>query len=145
MEIRIVKLVDSAVLPSYETIGSAGMDLTTTEGIVLKPGEIQLVPTGLAMAIPRGYEGQIRSRSGLALNGVVVANAPGTIDSDYRGEVRVILRNVTNEFVSLTKGSRIAQLVVASVTNVIWEETDELSDTIRGQGGFGSTGGHDGG
>ena len=141
MEIRIQKLHEKAILPKYETKGSSGMDIACLEDIILKPGEIMLVRTGLAMEIPQGYEGQIRSRSGLSLNGVVVANSPGTIDSDYRGEVRVILRNVTNEFVALGAGARIAQLIVAPTTNVLWEVTDGgLSETLRGEAGFGSTG-----
>lgn len=139
MEIKIQKLHKNAKLPAYETIGSAGMDLSCLEDIILKPGETMLVPTGLAMEIPRGYEGQVRSRSGLALNGVVVANSPGTIDSDYRGEVRVILRNVTGDYVALGAGTRIAQLVIAPVVPVIWEEAEDLSKTERGDGGFGST------
>jgi len=140
MEIRIKRLHKDAVLPSYETKGSAGMDLTTIEQVILSPGETQLVRTGLSLSIPQGYEGQIRSRSGLALNGVVVANSPGTIDSDYRGEVRVLLRNVTSGFAPIAEGTRVAQLIVAPVTNVIWEEANELSETDRGSGGFGSTG-----
>jgi dUTP pyrophosphatase len=140
MEIKIQKLNPDAILPSYETPGSAGMDLSATEDVIMTPGETLLVPTGLSLAIPMGYEGQIRSRSGLALNGVVVANSPGTIDSDYRGEVRIILRNVTPNIVALAKGQRIAQLIIAPVIPVLWEETDELDKTSRADGGFGSTG-----
>ena len=140
MEIKIQKLHKDAVLPSYESNGAAGMDLTTIEQVILSPGETQLVRTGLSLSIPMGYEGQIRSRSGLALNGVVVANSPGTIDSDYRGELRVLLRNVTSGFAPIAEGTRVAQLIIAPVEHVIWEETNELSETSRGSKGFGSTG-----
>lgn len=140
MEIRIVKLHKDAVIPEYQTMGSAGMDLSNIEQVILKPGETMAVRTGLSIAIPRGHEGQIRSRSGLALNGVVVSNSPGTIDSDYRGELRVLLRNTTLDYAALAKGSRVAQLIVSPVTQVIWEETNELDSTTRGSQGLGSTG-----
>jgi len=140
MEIKIQRLHKDAVLPKYESKGAAGMDLSIIEDVILKPGETFLCPTGLSLHIPTNYEGQIRSRSGLALNGIVVANSPGTIDSDYRGEVRVILRNVTNEYVALGAGTRVAQLIIAPVMPVTWEETDGLSETDRGSKGFGSTG-----
>jgi len=130
-------------LPAYATTHSAGMDLCAaiTQDIVLKPMERKLVPTGLAIALPDGFEAQVRPRSGLALkNGVTVANAPGTIDADYRGEVCVILINLGTEDFVVTPGARIAQMVIAEYARANWQVTDELSDTDRGTGGFGSTG-----
>ena len=128
-------------LPRYETAGSAGMDLRADEPFALAPGERRLVPTGLALEIPPGHEGQVRPRSGLAArHGVALVNAPGTIDSDYRGEVQVVLVNLGQAPVSFARGDRIAQLVVAPVTRVTLEVTDDLTATGRGAGGFGSTG-----
>jgi dUTP pyrophosphatase len=128
-------------LPRYQTAGSAGMDLRADEPVDLAPGERRLVPTGIAVAIPPGWEGQVRPRSGLALKlGLGVANAPGTIDSDYRGEVGVILVNWGQERVRLPRGERIAQLVLAQVTQGSLVEVAVLPDTGRGGGGFGSTG-----
>ena len=130
-------------LPRYETAGSAGLDLRADEPVSLAPGERRLVPTGLAVEIPRGHEGQVRPRSGLALRlGVGMVNAPGTIDSDYRGEVGVILVNHGREPVSFARGERIAQLVVAPVVRAELVLVDELADSDRGAGGFGSTGKH---
>ena len=128
-------------LPRYQTEGAAGMDLRADEPIDLAPGERRLVPTGIAVAIPPGFEGQVRPRSGLALKlGIGLVNAPGTIDSDYRGEVGVILVNFGAQAVSLARGERIAQLVVAPVARATVQEVTELPGTGRGGGGFGSTG-----
>lgn len=132
-------------LPAYETADAAGMDLRAAVGadetVTLKPGARLAVPTGLSMAIPSGFEGQVRPRSGLALkSGVTVANAPGTVDADYRGEVKVILVNLGEEDFHIRRGDRIAQLVIAPVIQAAWAETDSLDDTARGAGGFGSTG-----
>jgi dUTP pyrophosphatase len=130
-------------LPAYATASSAGLDLAAaiSEDIVLAPGERRAVPTGLAIALPDGYEAQVRPRSGLALNyGVTVLNSPGTIDADYRGEVRVILINLGAEAVTLTRGQRIAQLILAPVARLAWQEAAELPESERGTGGFGSTG-----
>jgi dUTP pyrophosphatase len=131
-------------LPAYATAGSAGCDLmaAVAEDLVLAPGARALVPTGIAIALPPGTEAQVRPRSGLALrHGVTCLNTPGTIDSDYRGEVGVILINHGAEPFRITRGLRIAQLVVAPVSRVAWTEVDALPDTARGAGGFGSTGG----
>ncbi|MDB5572617.1 MAG: deoxyuridine 5-triphosphate nucleotidohydrolase Dut [Hyphomicrobiales bacterium] len=132
-------------LPRYQTAGAAGMDLCAAlpagAQLVLEPGARELVPTGLAMAVPVGLEGQVRPRSGLAArHGVTVLNAPGTIDSDYRGEVGVILINHGAEPFLIQRGDRIAQLVIAPVVQVDWNEIDSLPDSRRGGGGFGSTG-----
>ena len=130
-------------LPRYETALSAGMDVRANldEPIVLKPLARALVPTGLFVELPAGYEMQVRPRSGLAAKyGLTVLNAPGTVDADYRGEVKVILANLSADEFVINDGERIAQLVVAQHSQVEWEETDELSDTSRGAGGFGSTG-----
>ncbi len=132
-------------MPVYETVGSAGMDLRAAveEGklLVLAPGERTAVPTGLAIALPQGFEGQVRPRSGLALrHGVTQLNTPGTIDADYRGEVMVILVNHGTEPFTVGRGDRIAQLVVAPVTRATWREAETLEATARGDGGFGSTG-----
>ena len=140
----------SLPLPTYETTGAAGADIRASletndriGGLMLAPGARALIPTGLSMAIPFGYEAQIRPRSGLAFkHGVTVANAPGTIDSDYRGELKVILINHGAGDFAIQRGDRIAQLVLASVTQAAWEEVGELDTTTRGAGGFGSTGGH---
>jgi len=130
-------------LPSYATPGSAGCDLRAAvgESLTLLPGGRALVPTGIAVAIPSGYEGQVRMRSGLALrHGLTLLNGPGTIDSDYRGEIGVILANLGSEPVTLARGDRIAQLVIAPVARVCLEKTGELPATSRHTGGFGSTG-----
>ena len=130
-------------LPRYETALSAGMDVRAnlSEPIVLKSLERALVPTGLYVELPAGYEMQVRPRSGLAAKyGLTVLNSPGTIDADYRGEVKVILANLSAEDFTINDGERIAQLVVAQHAQVEWEEAEELSDTSRGAGGFGSTG-----
>lgn len=132
-------------LPAYGTSGSAGMDVraavTDGEPMVLAPGERALVPTGLSVAIPEGYEIQVRPRSGLAAkHGVTCLNTPGTIDSDYRGELKVILINLGAEPFKVLRGERIAQLVLAPVTRLAWSEVDALDETARGARGFGSTG-----
>ena len=130
-------------LPRYETGGSAGLDLRADEPVALAIGERKLVPTGLAVEIPPGFEGQVRPRSGLALRlGVGMVNAPGTIDSDYRGEVGVILVNHGREPVAFARGERIAQLVIAPVARAELVLVDELAGSDRGHGGFGSTGKH---
>jgi dUTP pyrophosphatase len=128
-------------LPAYATDGAAGLDLRADEAVVLAPGERALVPTGLHLAIPPGFEGQVRPRSGLALRqGVTCLNSPGTIDSDYRGEVGVILANLGQKPVALARGDRIAQLVIARVEHAELLEGVSLPPTGRGQGGFGHTG-----
>ena len=130
-------------LPAYATPGSAGLDLLAaiSDDISLAPGSRVLMPTGLAIALPEGYEAQVRPRSGLALkNGVTVLNSPGTIDADYRGEIGVILINHGDAPFVVTRGMRIAQLIVAPVTQLSWVETTELPTTTRGTGGYGSTG-----
>jgi dUTP pyrophosphatase len=128
-------------LPRYESDGAAGLDLRADETFALAPGERRLVPTGLAVAIPPGYEGQVRPRSGLAArHGVGMVNAPGTIDSDYRGEVAVVLVNHGQAEVAFSRGDRIAQLVIAPVVRVELELVEALAETGRGGGGFGSTG-----
>lgn len=129
--------------PLYATTGSAGCDLraAVTNPLTLSPGQRALVPTGFRMALPQGYEAQVRPRSGLAIGqGVTVVNAPGTIDSDYRGEVKVALINLGQEPFVVERGARIAQMVVAPVTRANWLFVPQLDDTIRGAGGFGSTG-----
>lgn len=130
-------------LPAYATDGAAGMDVVSAEDVTIRPGERHAVATGLSMAIPTGYEIQVRPRSGLALkHGITVPNTPGTIDSDYRGELKAILINHGSEPFAIHRGDRVAQLVLAPVTRAVWEEVEELDETARGSGGFGSTGGH---
>lgn len=142
MEVKIVNKSNHR-LPEYTTPSSAGMDLkaNTTEPIVLGPLERQMVPTGIYIALPEGYEAQVRPRSGLAAKyGVTVANAPGTVDADYRGEIKVILINLSNEKFVVNPGDRIAQLVIAKYERVEWDEVATLDETERGEGGFGHTG-----
>lgn len=130
-------------LPNYETIASAGMDLRAniTQSITLKPLERAIIKTGLFMALPIGYEAQVRPRSGLAAkNGITVLNAPGTIDADYRGEIGVILVNLSNDDFVIQNGERIAQMIITKHERAEWIEVQELTETSRGQGGFGSTG-----
>ena len=145
LNVRIERLphAQGLPLPAAATAGSAGCDLAAAieDELVLAPGQRQLVPTGFAIALPEGYEGQVRGRSGLALrHGIVLPNAPGTIDADYRGEISVILMNLGDEPFRIRRGDRIAQLVVAAVTRVAWEEVGGLDETPRGAGGFGHTG-----
>ena len=128
-------------LPTHATAGAAGADIVSAEDTTIQPGGIHAVATGIALAIPEGFEGQVRPRSGLALkHGVTVLNAPGTIDADYRGEVKVILINHGPEPFRIARGDRVAQLVVAAVAPVRFERVEALPDTARGEGGFGSTG-----
>jgi len=130
-------------LPSYATAQSAGMDLLAAidDPISLAPGKRAMVPSGLAMALPAGFEAQVRPRSGLAAkHGITVLNTPGTIDADYRGEVKVILINLGDEEFVINRGERIAQVIIAPVTQAQWVEKEELTETARGDGGFGSTG-----
>jgi len=145
--VPIVRLPHGAdlPLPAYETAQAAGMDLRAAvpqdEPLVLKPGSRFAVPTGLAFALPPGFEGQVRPRSGLAFkHGVTCLNTPGTIDADYRGEVKVILINHGPEDFTIRRGERIGQLIVAPVVQAQWREVETLDDTVRGAGGFGSTG-----
>ncbi|WP_288410039.1 dUTP diphosphatase [uncultured Sphingomonas sp.] len=141
--LRILRLPHGAglPLPAYATAGAAGMDVVAAETVDLAPGARRAIATGFAMAIPEGYEVQVRPRSGLALkHGITCLNTPGTIDSDYRGEVKVILANLGHEVFRVVRGERIAQLVPAEVTRASLYEVDVLDDTERGVGGFGSTG-----
>ena len=142
MTINIINKSGHA-LPNYETIASAGMDLraTITEPITLKPLERAIIKTGLFIALPIGYEAQVRPRSGLAAkNGITVLNSPGTIDADYRGEIGVILVNLSNQDFVIQNGERIAQLIIAKHERAEWIEVQELTETSRAEGGFGSTG-----
>lgn len=142
MKIRVINRSHHA-LPAYATVLSAGMDLRAnlTEPIVLKPSARCLVPTGLYIALPEGYEAQVRPRSGLALKkGITVLNSPGTIDADYRGEIGVILINLSAEEFVIEDGERIAQMVIAQYEQAEWEQVETLDDTERGAGGFGHTG-----
>jgi dUTP pyrophosphatase len=144
MKVKVINR-SSHALPAYETRSSAGMDVRANigEAIVLKSMDRALIPTGLFLEIPHGYECQVRPRSGLALKrGVSVLNTPGTIDADYRGEVGVILFNMSDEEFTVENGERIAQLVFAPVLQVEWDQSESLSETERGAGGFGSTGTH---
>jgi dUTP pyrophosphatase len=143
VQVQVKRLNNGAglPLPGYASDGAAGMDICAAESLTLKIGKRHAVATGLAFAIPHGYEVQVRPRSGLALkHGITCLNTPGTIDSDYRGEVKVILANLGDEDFVIQRGDRIAQLVVAPVTHAAMMEVDTLDDTARGSGGFGSTG-----
>lgn len=143
VKVRRLAHGEEIVLPAYATSGAAGMDVLAAEDVTLAPGARHAVATGLAVAIPPGYEIQVRPRSGLALkHGISVPNTPGTIDSDYRGELKVILINHGAEPFAITRGDRVAQLVLAPVVQAAWEEVADLDETARGAGGFGSTGGH---
>tara|TARA_B100000575_G_C22922835_1_gene535224 strand:+ start:309 stop:743 length:435 start_codon:yes stop_codon:yes gene_type:complete len=142
MKINIINK-SSHDLPSYETVASAGMDLRAhiEEDIILKPLERSIIPTGLFMALPTGYEAQVRPRSGLAAkHGLTILNSPGTIDADYRGEIGVILVNLSNVDFTIKNGERIAQIVIAKHERAEWNPVQSLSETSRGAGGFGSTG-----
>ena len=141
----VVKIINKSKhqTPSYETTASAGMDLRAnlTELVILKPLERAIIKTGLYIALPMGYEAQIRPRSGLsAKHGITVLNAPGTIDADYRGEIGVILVNLSNDEFTIKDGDRVAQMVIAKYEHTKWEEVNVLDETSRGEGGFGSTG-----
>jgi len=145
VEVRIQRLphAEGLPLPTYATDGAAGADLcAAVDGeLTIEPGEREAVPTGLVLEIPPGYEGQVRPRSGLAItHGLTVVNGPGTIDSDYRGELKVLLVNLGAEAVSIARGDRIAQLLIAPVTRAAFIETFDVSASERGEGGFGSTG-----
>lgn len=142
MKVKIINRSDHA-LPSYESNSSAGMDLRASlrEKMILKPMERAIVKTGLFMELPVGFEAQVRPRSGLAAKkGITVLNTPGTIDADYRGEIGVILINLSNEDFIIENGARIAQMVISKHERINWEEVEVLEETIRGDGGFGSTG-----
>ncbi len=144
VEIKIINK-SKHPLPQYETPLSAGMDLRANldEPVIIKPLERKLIPTGLFIALPEGYEAQIRPRSGLAYkHGITMANTPGTIDADYRGEIKVIVVNLSNETFTVEDGMRIAQMVIAKHERARWIPVEELDETQRGQGGFGSTGKH---
>ena len=145
--VRVQRLPHGADLdlPAYQSAGAAGVDLAAAveDGapVTIAPGAREMVPTGLSIELPEGYEAQVRPRSGLAAkHGVTVLNSPGTIDADYRGEVKVILINLGNEPYTVTRGERIAQMVVQPVVRVTWEEADALASSARGEGGFGSSG-----
>lgn len=142
--LRIKRIKNSDLpLPTYETDGSAGMDIRASldEDVTLEPGDIKLIPTGISVSIPMGYEGQIRPRSGLALkHGIGLVNSPGTIDSDYRGEVRIIMINYGKKSFTIKHGDRIAQMIIARICHAAIEEVLELDSTGRGQGGFGHSG-----
>jgi dUTP pyrophosphatase len=141
MKIEIKKLHENTILPQYQTVQSAGFDLVSIENITIKPNQRILIGTGLAMAIEDGFELQIRPRSGLAYkNGITVLNSPGTIDSDYRGEIKVLLINHSEDDFNIKSGDRIAQAVVQKVYQASFEIVEELDQTVRGSGGFGSTG-----
>jgi dUTP pyrophosphatase len=147
IDVQVVRLEHARELPlpAYETGGAAGMDLRAAvpeeEPIVLRPGGRTMVPTGLLIAVPEGYEAQVRPRSGLAIrSGITCLNTPGTVDSDYRGEVKVILANLGEENLVIRRGDRIAQLVICPVIRAQWREVEVLEETGRGAGGFGSTG-----
>ena len=145
LALRRLPHADGLALPAYETEGAAGMDLRAAvpqdAPVTLQPGERQMIPTGLSMAIPPGYEVQVRPRSGLAAkHGLTCLNSPGTVDSDYRGELKVILINLGREAFVVQRGERVAQMVVAPVTRGVFKEVDVLPETVRGEGGFGSTG-----
>lgn len=140
-KIRVKRLHPEAKLPAFQTKGSVGADLYSVMDIDILPGNVRIVSLGFAVSIPPGLEIQIRPRSGLAANyGITVLNSPGTVDSDYRGEMKVILINLSDSIFRISKGDRIAQAVVAYVPSIIYEEVEELDDTARGEKGFGSTG-----
>ena len=143
VKVKIKKIKDNAIIPKYAHEGDAGVDLYSTEEYILKPGERVLVSTGIKIAIPRGYEAQVRPKSGLAVkHGISIVNTPGTIDADYRGEIGIITINLGQEDFKIKKGKKIAQMVFNKVEEAEFEETEELEETTRGQGGFGSTGHH---
>ncbi len=145
VQVRRLPHAEGLPLPAYETPGSAGMDLRAAvaegEPLTLRPGSRAMVPTGLCIAVPEGHEAQVRPRSGLAIRaGVTCLNTPGTVDSDYRGEVKVILANLGEEDFVVRRGDRIAQLVICPYVRASWREAEALDETVRGGGGFGSTG-----
>ena len=143
VHVRVDASAKGLWLPEYQSEGASGMDLlaANAEDIVLEPGDIKLIPTGLHVSLPVGYEAQVRPRSGLALkHGITIVNTPGTIDADYRGEIGVIAGNMGKERFVVKRGARIAQMVITQVTHAEWVPVDELDDTSRGPGGFGHTG-----
>lgn len=143
IKILIKKLTKEVKLPNYKTVGSSGMDIVANinNEITIQPGEKKLIPTGILIAIPNNYEVQIRPRSGLAIkNGISILNTPGTIDSDYRGEIKVILINLGKDIFKIKNGDRIAQMVLCPIVKAKFEEVDKLPNSLRGRGGFGSTG-----
>ncbi len=144
MEVKILQLDKELSLPKYETDGSAGMDLYSTKNTWIIPGQISIISTGIAISLPKGYEAQIRPRSGLAAkHGITVVNAPGTIDSDYRGEIKIILTNLSRQQHQVLRGNRIAQMVINRVEQINWLPVEtglDLEQSERGSGGFGSTG-----
>ena len=143
IKILIKRLSKEVSLPKYETNGSSGMDLSANVNTNINPGKTAIIPTGLALSIPKGFEVQIRPRSGLAAKQQIsVLNTPGTIDADYRGEIKVILINLGHHSFKVEKGLRIAQMVLCPIVKAQLKEVDELNDTKRGKGGFGSTGAH---
>lgn len=142
MNIQIKKLKPNATLPSYQTAQAAGMDLHACldESVTLAPGERKMIPTGLAITLPVGYEAQIRARSGMSIkHGITMVNGIGTVDADYRGEIGVLVINLGQEAFEITPDMRIAQMVIARYETAVWQESDELDETARGAGGFGST------
>lgn len=142
MNIQIKKLNENAILPEYQTEQAAGMDLHACldESIVVRPMERRMIPTGFAISLPIGYEAQIRARSGLSIkNGITMVNGVGTVDADYRGEVGVLLINLGQESFIIEHGMRIAQMVIAKHEHITWQEAEDLDETLRGEGGFGST------
>ena len=142
MQVKIVN-TSNFPLPEYATVGSAGLDLRAVleAAVTLKPLERALLPTGLYLELPQGYEAQVRPRSGLAAKrGLTCLNSPGTIDSDYRGQIHVILVNLSNETQVIENGERVAQMVIARYEQIVWQPVESLSETVRGAGGFGSTG-----
>ncbi len=145
MNVDIIKLHDDVILPAYQTDGAAGMDIHAylqEKAVILQPLERRMIPTGLTAALPVGYEIQIRARSGLSIkHGITMVNGIGTIDADYRGEIGVLVINLSSEPFEITHGMRIAQMVVARYERVVWREVERLSDSTRGTKGFGSTGG----
>ena len=143
VEVKRLAHGEGLALPAYATEGAAGMDIVSAEDVTIAPGARHAVATGLSVAIPHGFEIQVRPRSGLAFkHGITVPNTPGTIDSDYRGELKVLLINHGSEDFAISRGDRVAQLVLAPVVQATWSEVEELDATERGAGGFGSTGGH---
>jgi len=141
IKVDIKKTKDNAIIPKYAHHGDAGVDLYSTEDYTLKPGERVLVSTGIKIAIPKGYEAQVRPKSGLALkHGISIVNTPGTIDCEYRGEIGIITINLGQEDFKIEKGKKIAQMILNKVEEAEFEEVDELDNTKRGDGGFGSTG-----
>lgn len=141
MELKFVKLSEEAVIPEYKTSGAAGMDVSSIEEVLLRPFERKIIKTGLSVEIPEGYEIQIRPRSGLSIkNGITLINCVGTIDSDYRGEIGIPLVNLSRSYYTIQKGERVAQLVVNKVEQAQIQIVEKLSETERGDGGFGSTG-----